>query len=75
MVKITVHLKKYNNQSRQYHPLLVFEVTPREIQQALSRVNTEVETFYVYEYELVGVSQRVYSVSPALFDHLETIVT
>lgn len=74
MAKITVHLKKYNNQSRQYHPLLVFEVTTKEIQEALERVTTEVETFYVYEYELAGVSQRVYSVSPALFDHLETTV-
>lgn len=79
MKKISISLSKYDNQQGKCDPFLTLEATEEEI----AKVNKifegpgarlSVTGFYRYTYELNG-KQEIYSVSPALFDHLEKHTT
>lgn len=77
MSLIKVQLSKYDNQSGQYKPFFNMEVTEQDIQKVKAMfegpgARLSVGTFYKYTYELNG-QQEIYSTSPALFDHLETV--
>ncbi len=73
---ITVSLKKFNNQSKQYEPYRNIQVPKNDCSiatQAFKAMDIKpVKEFALYQWEIDGEQHELYSLSPFVFDHIES---
>jgi hypothetical protein len=73
---IIVTLKKFNNQSRQYDPYRTIQVAKHDAKiatQAIKAMDLKpVKEFALYQWEIDGEKYELYSLSPFVFDHIES---
>ena len=79
MPLIRIQLNKYDNQAGKYNEFQVFEMEYSAIKSKLFELGYTPGTKTFYQYVLTGFNNEaikepveIYSLSPALFDHLET---
>lgn len=71
-----VKLLKFDNQSRQYKEYCTLYISKEQMEATGKHLIgvTQVHEFYKYEWEWLGQKWELFSVSPAVFDHIQTPV-